>query len=55
MPPPDVQNMLKSMTDFHLTYNNDALWDKDERVTFRGQKVTGQCHMEQQEIGYFRL
>jgi len=30
--------------DFHQTYTNDVLWDRDECVKFWGQKVTVQGH-----------
>jgi len=32
------------LTNFHQTYINDALRNRDERFTFRGQKVKGQGH-----------
>jgi len=32
------------LTPFHHTYINDALWDRDKRVTVWGQKVTVQGH-----------
>jgi len=31
-------------THFHQTYINDALWDRDERFTIWGQKVSGQVY-----------
>jgi len=31
--------------DFHQTYTNDVLWDRDERVKFWSQKVTVQGHV----------
>jgi len=32
------------LTHFHQTYTNVVLWDKNECVKFRGQKVTVQGH-----------
>ena len=34
------------LTHFHQTYNNDAIWDRDERITIWGQKVKVQGHGE---------
>jgi len=32
-------------TEFHQTFSVDALWDRDERFNFWGQKVKGQGHV----------
>ena len=42
-----TQHLAKYLTHFHLTYSNDALWDRDERLTVWGQKrskVTVEVH-----------
>jgi len=36
--------LAEYLTHFHQTYDNDALWDRDERVKFLGQKVKVQGH-----------
>jgi len=36
--------LQKYLTDFHRTYINNALWDRDESVTFWSEKVKGQGH-----------
>jgi len=42
----NIVNMIscRAFDTFHKNYINDALWDRDERVTFWGQKVKGQGH-----------
>jgi len=36
--------LAEYLTHFHRTYNDDALWNRDERFTIWGQKVKGQGH-----------
>ena len=39
-----TQRLAEYVMHFHRTYVNDALWNRDERFTFWGQKVEGQGH-----------
>jgi len=39
-----TQYLENSSTDLHQTYTSDALWDRDEGVTFRVQKVKVEGH-----------
>jgi len=41
-----TQYLAENLTHFHQTYINNALWNKDERVTVWIQKVKGQGHDE---------
>jgi len=36
--------LAEYLTHFHQTYTSDALWDRDDHVTFWCQKVKGQGH-----------
>ena len=36
--------LAEYLTHFHQTYTSDALWDRDECVKFRGQKIKVQGH-----------
>jgi len=38
--------LAEYLTQFHETYLNDAMWDKDECFAIWGQKVKGQGHSE---------
>jgi len=38
--------LAEYLTHFRQTYTSDALWDRDERLTFSDQKVKGQGHIE---------
>jgi len=46
-----TQYLVEYLTHFRQTYINDALWDRDEHVTFWGQKVKGQGHVGIQHAG----
>jgi len=39
-----TQYFAEHLTQFHRTYINDAMWDRDERFTVWGQKVKDQGH-----------
>ena len=39
-----AQSLEKYQSDFHQTYTNDVLWDRDECIKFQGQKVKALGH-----------
>ena len=48
-----TQYLVQYLTHFHQSYNNDALWDGDERDMTWGQKVKGQGGIKYAENSTF--